>query len=165
MPGIERWVLRLQQFDYEVVYTPGSSNIADSLSRLSVGSESQPKRNVAEEYIRLVAEQSAPCVISTQQLEKESSKDSMLQQVREAIDTDDWSKCPKAIRAVKSEITKVGKLVLRSTRIIVPASLQQELVHAAHEVHQGIVKTKARLRSKLWWPEMDKMTESLQIMF
>jgi len=85
----------------------------------------------------------------------------MLQQVREAIDTDDWSKCPKAIRAVKSEITKVGKLVLRGTRIIVPASLQQELMHAAHEGHQGIVKTKARLRSKLWWPEMDKMTETV----
>jgi len=158
---IERWVLRLQQFDYEVVYTPGSYNIADSLSRLSVGSDSQPKRNVAEEYIRFVAEQSTPCVTSIQQLEKESSKDSMLQQVREAIDTGDWSRCTKAIRAVKNEITKVGKLVLRGTRIVVPASLQQELVHAAHEGHQGIVKTKARLRSKLWWPEMDKMTETV----
>ena len=158
---IERWVLRLQQFDYEVVFIPGSSNIADTLSRLSVRPHSQPKRNVAEEYIRFVAEQSTPCVISIQQLEKESGDDPMLVSIRQAIDTGDWSECLRAVRAVKHEITKVGKLVLRGTRIIVPVSLQHKLVQAAHDGHQGIVKTKARLRSKLWWPEMDKMAETV----
>lgn len=32
---IERWVLRLQGFDYAVVYRPGKANIADCLSRLN----------------------------------------------------------------------------------------------------------------------------------
>ena len=158
---IERWVLRLQQYDYEVVYRCGASNIADPLSRLSVSAGSKQKQNVAEEYIRFVAEQSTPCVISIQHLEHESSRDPALQQIRRAIDTGNWSLCSPAVKAVKEEITKIGQLVLRGTRIIAPRSLQQKLILAAHEGHQGIVKTKARLRSKLWWPEMDKMTEAV----
>ena len=31
----------------------------------------------------------------------------------------------------------------------------------AHEGHQGNVKTKQRLRSKVWWPNIDKETEKV----
>jgi len=29
----------------------------------------------------------------------------------------------------------------------------------AHEGHQGMVRTKARLREKVWWPQMDRQVE------
>jgi len=48
----------------------------------------------------------------------------------------------------------VGRVVLLGTRIVIPLML-------AHEGHQGIVKTKARLRTKVWFPLMDKMSEEL----
>ena len=33
-------------------------------------------------------------------------------------------------------------------------------IELAHEGHQGIVKTKDRLRSTVWWPHMNSMVES-----
>ena len=37
-------------------------------------------------------------------------------------------------------------------RNVVPASLRKRVLELAHEGHQGIVKTKDCLRSKVWWP-------------
>ncbi len=45
-------------------------------------------------------------------------------------------------------------------RIVVPASLRKRVLKLTHEGHQGIVKTKDRLRSKVWWPNMNSMVES-----
>ncbi|CAH2088526.1 unnamed protein product [Euphydryas editha] len=38
---IERWVLRLQAYRYKVIYRPGKSNIADTISRLGKSSPSE----------------------------------------------------------------------------------------------------------------------------
>ena len=46
-------------------------------------------------------------------------------------------------------------IILRGTRIIVLASLEHRVLQLAHEGHQGIVKTKTLLRSKVWFPEVD----------
>ena len=43
---------------------------------------------------------------------------------------------------------------------MVPASLQELIVDIAHEGHPGVVKTKALLREKVWFPYMDKMVET-----
>jgi len=157
---IERWVLRLQQYNFKVVYRTGRENIADALSRLT--QQNTPvSRNVAEEYVHFIAQQAAPQAISIQEIEKESDKDSDLEAVRQARKSGDWSKCNTSIRAVRDEITTVGRIVLRGTRIIIPKALQQKTIQVAHEGHQGIVKTKARLRTKVWFPLMDKMAEQL----
>jgi hypothetical protein len=47
------------------------------------------------------------------------------------------------------------------TRIIIPKSLQSRTLTIAHEGHQGIAKTKALLRTKVWWPGLDTAVESL----
>ena len=62
---------------------------------------------------------------------------------------------------VKNELCVLGKLMLRGTRIVVPQSLRKQALHLAHEGHQGIVKMKGQLRTKVWWPKMD--TDAKQI--
>ena len=44
---------------------------------------------------------------------------------------------------------------------MIPRALQQRVLELAHEGHQGIVKTKCRLRSKVWWPKIDADAERL----
>ena len=55
-------------------------------------------------------------------------------------------------------VTKV-RLVLRDTRICIPESLPRRAVELAHQGHQGVMKTKAVIREKVWFPGIDKMVE------
>ena len=60
---------------------------------------------------------------------------------------------------MKDELCSTGSLVLRGTRLVIPKSRRVQILKLAHEGHQGIVKTKLRLRSKVWWPKMDAEVE------
>ena len=40
-----------------------------------------------------------------------------------------------------------------------PQSLRKKVVNLAHEGHQGVVKSKERLRTKVWWSDMDREAE------
>ena len=53
---IERWVLRLQPYDFNVVYIRGVNNIADPLSRLSI----QHEHAENDDYIKFVTQQATP---------------------------------------------------------------------------------------------------------
>ena len=59
------------------------------------------------------------------------------------------------------ELAVVDGLVLRGDRIVVPNTLQNKIVKIAHEGHLGITKTKNLLRSRVWFPKMDKITEKV----
>ena len=66
---IERWVLRLQPYKFRVQYVPGKQNIVDSLSRLVDKGELSGHDDV-EEFIRFVAEPSAPVGIPIREIEE-----------------------------------------------------------------------------------------------
>ena len=52
-------------------------------------------------------------------------------------------------------------IVLRGNRIVVPKNLRTATLKIAHSQHQGIVKTKALLRTEVWWPGTDRQIETL----
>ena len=43
---------------------------------------------------------------------------------------------------------------------MIPSKLRKRVIELAHEGHQGVVKTKQRVRTKVWWPKIDKDVES-----
>lgn len=155
---IERWVLRLQPYNFTVKYIPGDSNIADSLSRLS-NIKGLCVNSDAEEYIRYVAEMATPNAMTIQEIEEESACNPEIVRLRLCISTGEWDNIPSQYKAVRNELSTLGKLVLRGTRLVIPTTLRSRAVQLAHEGHQGVVKTKQRLRTKLWWPGMDKEAE------
>ena len=60
---------------------------------------------------------------------------------------------------VSNELNVIGGVILRGTRILIPNALREKVLSLAHEGHQGIVKTKQRLREKAWWLKIDKDAE------
>ena len=62
--------------------------------------------------------------------------------------------------ATRHGLSIVNDVLLFRDRIVIPPSLQQRLISIVHEGHQGIVRTKQRLRQKVWWPGLNHNVES-----
>ena len=68
---------------------------------------------------------------------------------------------PEVYRQVLSKLTTVGFVILRSCHIVIPSTLREQVLRLIHEGHQGITKCKERLRSRVWWPGVDKAMENI----
>ena len=160
---IERWVLRLLPYRFNVRYIPGAQNIADPLSRLLKAQPSvkpSMRENVAEEYVRFIAETAVPKAVTIKEVISASEDDEEISVVRKCIETGRWHEITeKRYHLVKDELCVVGSLVLRGTRLVIPRILRSRVTDVAHEGHMGIVKTKQRLRTKVWWPGIDQQAE------
>lgn len=69
----------------------------------------------------------------------------------------------RAYYLIRDELTVMDDLVIRGThRLIVPQVMRKKMIELSHESHQGIVRTKQRLREMVlhWWPKMDLQTEA-----
>lgn len=166
---IERWVLRLQSYDFAIKYVKGILNIADSLSRLlndgssaeGCGREGSPSLEDAELYVRglvvdAVVDSSA---VTARDIERASDSDSELSLLRTAIDSGNFEKVSRVFRAIKDELCVVGLLIMRGTRILVPSCLRGKLPDLGHEGHLGITGMKRNPRTRVWWPGIDLEAE------
>ena len=80
---IERWLLRLSQFDYVVEHTPGKFNIADFFSRHPV--ELAPLDNIADKYVNMIMNYAIPNAVTVDQIIDATLKDTELQLLSELI--------------------------------------------------------------------------------
>ena len=71
------------------------------------------------------------------------------------IETGQFEKCRQYITVV-GEMRVIGQLVFIGTRIVIPSKLWPRTLALAHKNHLGVVGTKQNLRTKVWWPGMDK---------
>ena len=157
---IERWILRLQEYDFTVVYRPGAKNLADPLSRLPLPTITRSNmESCADRYVCNLVQQMTPCAMATEDIRRASFADPEICQINEALATSQLQLIPKPFQAISDELSTTNGILLRGNRIVLPQSLQTQAVILAHEDHAGITRTKQRLRSKLWWPKMDTAVE------
>ena len=152
----------MQLYKFKVKYEPGPSKITDPLSRLVGGNlkTSSSDSAEAEEYVRFVAINATPCAMTTREVEEASNTDEERCAVKECLNGKPWDQLAyKKYLPCSSELCSIGQLILRGTRIVIPKKLRPRVLSLAHEGHLGIVGTKQKLRSKVWWPGMEKDAE------
>lgn len=122
----------------------------------------------SEDHIYFITRNAVPKAVTLSEVESATATDPVLQAVMSAMKSGCWHKAPPGVslselsryEQVKEQLTCTDTVLLKSDRLVVPASLQERIVDLAHEGHLGIVKTKALLREKVWFPCMDKMVET-----
>ena len=156
---VERWVLRLQPYRYKVRHIPGPRNIADCFSRLA--RTSATATNSGDHYARFVALHAVPAALQKRDIQMATTKDDQLQLVVRSLPSGKKQDCPRAYRMVWQELSVCDGMLLRGDRLVVPETLRGKVLDLAHEGHQGVVRTKQKLRSSVWWPGVDVDAERL----
>lgn len=154
---IERWVLRLQAYNYRVVYCPGKNNIADSLSRLCKLENSYPYED--EYHINKIVEYIRPVAVSMEDIIIKSQNDNDIQLVKIGLFENKWDPKISNYKLFEHELWMHDEILLRGNKIVIPTELRKQVLASAHEGHPGIVAMKSRLRTKVWWPKIDKDAE------
>ncbi|XP_043471652.1 uncharacterized protein K02A2.6-like [Leptopilina heterotoma] len=156
---IERWVLRLQAYNYKVVYQPGKMNIADPLSRLCMTPYATPFDN--EHHVNQIVQYARQIALSLKTISDTSQTDQDFLLIQEGLTNNNWNPQVNNYRLFESELWLHDNILLRGNKIVIPTKLRAQVLAAAHEGHPGIVNMKARLRTKVWWPKIDKDAENV----
>ena len=100
--------------------------------------------------------------MSVEEIPQELMKDEELTQVRDCIQGNRCYQLPQSYKLIADDrklcVNNDG-IVLRGSRIVLPVKLRKHAIEIANEDHAGMTKCKQRIRSKLWWPQMDKNIE------
>ena len=81
---IERWILRLQQYDFLAIYKKGKENPADFMSRHPLSTKSL-RPNIADEYINFITQETLFPALSFEDLRSTVANDRQLRAVRAAL--------------------------------------------------------------------------------
>lgn len=173
---IERWLLKLQQYQANIQYAPGKDNPADYMSRHPVPITTMTRAaQQAEEYIHFVAEHAVPKALTLPAVIEATKSDPTFQRLKELIQHNKWHNLfenphPEvrtgelhALQKIRHELVLSANndIILRGTQILLPSSLRHHALTLAHQGHQGIVKTKQLLREKVWFPGIDDAVKKL----
>lgn len=156
---IERWVLRLQSFQYKIAYISGQLNIADVLSRLST-LQPKPFDETEELLVHEIATTAATAVaLKWEDFRDASRGDKQIKEIFDALETGFSDDLPLVYRSAFNEFCRIDDVLIRGDRIVVPEKLRDRVVQKAHEGHPGIRIMKGHLRTHAWWPKMDHQVE------
>ena len=150
--------LKIQKFDINIVYNPGSQMyLADTLSRVYLPS----RKNTQGDFeiinvlkILPVSEEKHDEILG------HISKDEVLQLLKEVILTG-WPADKKSVPAVLNpyysywdELSMYDGLIFRGERLVIPHSLRYQTIKQLHSSHFGTNGCLRRTRECLFWPSM-----------
>lgn len=157
---IERWLLRLQAFKFKVVYKAGKENIADSLSRLCRVNNPSSFDWKGDQNILHVVSMSTPSALSITEISDKSCMDEDIVDAVMCLNKNSWTDATtNCFFPFRYELSYLGNILLRGSKIVIPTALRSKVLELSHEGHPGESVMKRRLRSKVWWPLIDREAE------
>jgi hypothetical protein len=134
-------MLKVKGYDLKVEYLPGKKQvIADTLSRASV-KVMPPER---KEFQVNMLERISVTQNKYQELQQRTANE--LHDLYAVIQVG-W---PTTKQQVPHSVKPIlDGVIYRGMRIVVPPSMQQEMIELVHETQQGIVKSKQRAREEI----------------
>ena len=94
------------------------------------------------------------------EIREATQNDQILAKVCDVITNNRWRSYKNDIHikpyyVLRKELIFHDGVILRKQKLVIPLCLRHSVLRLAHEGHIGIVKFKARLHSKVWWPHID----------
>ena len=164
-PRIQRMIVRALPYNFHIVFVPGKLiPMADALSRnlkiLTSEDEEEDQISLPILAINYITRnyQQYPDKPVIDWNTVETSKDATLQLLTKYIRIGwptDWKKLPKELHPYwiyQDELSLEDGILLKSYRILIPYTLQMEMLDLIHEGHQGIKKCLLCSRESLFWP-------------
>lgn len=167
MQRAERWAMRLEEYDYTIESIRGVDNIADSPSRLCQSlTEPEPyvEHGAAFEVARIEIDigadihfESDHMPIVEVRMAAESCEE--MRAVKGSVSTGKWNPGFPIYEAVKNQLEVVEDLLLKNGQVVIPKALRAKALSIAHSGHLGETKTKAALKERVWWPNLNRAVE------
>ena len=161
-PRLQRMLLRLQGYDFVIKYRPGKEMlVADCLSR----QPNKSRSNLIELDVKVCHVQFSTEKLS--QLRTAVNQDDVLCRLRDVI-IHGWPKERYELNSMlrpywsfRDELSVENGLILKGDRLVIPSSMQKEILDKVHTSHQGIIKCQLRAKTCVYWPNINKDIEEL----
>ena len=157
---VQRFRLRLMRFQFKIVHVPGKElNTADALSRAPLNTVGdQDRSDQVDAYVDATVNGLPATQKRLEEIRAEQERDEVSIQLKAYCQHGhiNWTGALKPYYPVRMELTVAKGLLLRGSRVVVPKSLQKEILQKLHSGHQGTTKCRQRAKDSVWWPGIRK---------
>lgn len=94
--------------------------------------------------------------VTIENIREHMRDDPEIQAIVEALDSNQWIGSIKHLKAYANDFFIYDGILVRGNQIVLPECLRKQALINAHAAHSGIVVMKRSLRSRIWWPRLDK---------
>ncbi|XP_063959342.1 uncharacterized protein K02A2.6-like [Lytechinus pictus] len=158
-PRLQRMMLRLQPYDYKVVYCPGKDMmLADALSRLNPAEEPTLDFELTIHSVRYSDDK-------LEEIRKYTDDDETLRKLVNVVtecrpeDPKELSKDIRKFWSCRDKLSVEDGILMKGECVFIPGPLRHEVLQMIHTGHLGIVKSQQRAKSSVYWPGIDKDVE------
>ena len=166
---VQRFRMRMLRYHFTISHVPGKNLVvADTLSRAPELGE--PARESRESEVEAYVDATFSSIPATErrmeEIRQHQEEDPVMRQLKQYCQTG-WptrGAIPGILKPycyVSAELTVERGLLMRGSRVVIPASLRVDMLDRIHAAHQGITKCRERAKHSVWWPGLSRQLEEI----